>query len=1166
MFKVGESVCWSASDLTAASECEYAVLRSLDRLLGRGDALEVAADPLLEQIARLGDEHEDRELVRLRAVHGVHDPDRGRGVAEIKRASTRSVDALESLQTLTEETLKQGADVVYQAGFFDGEFHGYADFLEWTEDGWVVCDAKLARQARPKALLQLGAYADQLEKAGFPVAATARLLLGNGQRQDFPLSDIVPVFRERRARLRHIIDEHGAEVDPVGWDDERYVVCGRCAECQAAAESSRDVLLVAGMRMDQRKKLRAAGIVTIDDLARADASPSDVSATTFEKLRAQARLQVVQLSAGVDDDGRPRVSHEVCSTTYLQSMPAPSPGDIFFDFEGDPLYNEGDLEQWGLEYLFGVMEAPVVDATSGEFLPFWAHSRAEERAAFIAFMDYVANRRAVHTDMHIYHYAPYETTALKRLAAVHATHEKELDDLLRAGVFVDLYGVVRGSIRVSQPSYSIKKLEPLYMTADETREGDVQAGDASIVEYHEFRLLRENGQTDQAEKKLAELAKYNEYDCLSTLRLRDWLLEQGRQHGVSPSPVALDVEGETDEENDDLFLALRDQSGPEHRVDRTPEQQASAMLAFALGYNRRERLPFWWAHFDRLRSPEQGWSNSRDVFVVEDAVVVEDWAVAGRATLPRRTLRLHGRFGPGSTVKVGESGRLLYDAPVPDGLDRPVDAVRGCTDGSVELQSIDVDESGRDVVVVVERVRTGCQPYSALPMALVPGNPFFTKSIDEAIRDVATTAVGVSPLPPQPAVDILCRRPPRLRSRGRLRHSGDMADDIVETLLDLERSYLPVQGPPGTGKTYTGSRVIARLVQEHGWRVGVVAQSHAVVENMLDAIVERGLDPSLVGKSKVSSPSPAWTTLTRDGHARFLADHAESGCVLGGTAWDFTSPGKVAPEGLDLLVVDEAGQFSLATTIGVSVAAPRLLLLGDPQQLPQVSQGTHGEPVDTSALGWVMGDHEAIPAELGYFLGTTYRMHTALCERVSRLSYAGDLHADPGTEDRDLAGVAPGLEVVRLAHRGSSSECEAEADEVVRQVRRLLGTPWTDPKKHTGSRPLGQHDFRVVAPYNAQVQLIRRRLAAAGLGDVRVGTVDKFQGQEAPVVIVSMTASSQENVPRGIGFLLNRNRVNVAISRAQWLAVLVRSDTLTSFMPSTPGSLLELGAFIGLCE
>ncbi len=274
-------------------------------------------------------------------------------------------------------------------------------------------------------------------------------------------------------------------------------------------------------------------------------------------------------------------------------------------------------------------------------------------------------------------------------------------------------------------------------------------------------------------------------------------------------------------------------------------------------------------------------------------------------------------------------------------------------------------------------------------------------------------------------------------------------DDIEAAVVGLDRSYLAVQGPPGTGKTYVGSHVIARLVHQRGWRVGVVAQSHAVVANMLDAVVRTGVDPALVAKKLGGGPG-SWTVIEPTAYSGFLDEHGDDqgndrggGCVVGGTAWDFANETRVARDQLDLLVIDEAGQFSLAHTIGVSVAARLLLLLGDPQQLPQVSQGTHPEPVDDSALGWLIGDHATLLADRGYFLAETWRMHPALCAKDSRLSYEGRLHArEQVTAARLLDGVAPGVEVVLVEHEGRSTESPEEAAEVVTQVARLIGTPW----------------------------------------------------------------------------------------------------------------------------
>jgi uncharacterized protein len=393
-------------------------------------------------------------------------------------------------------------------------------------------------------------------------------------------------------------------------------------------------------------------------------------------------------------------------------------------------------------------------------------------------------------------------------------------------------------------------------------------------------------------------------------------------------------------------------------------------------------------------------------------------------------------------------------------------------------------------------------------------------------------------------------------------------DAIHDAVRRLDSSYLAVQGPPGTGKTFVGAHVVRRLVEQGRWRIGVVAQSHAVVENFLDCIVEAGLDAALVGKkARDKDPAPNWTVIDDKDYAGFLADHAESGCVVGGTTWDFTNESRVDRGGLDLLVIDEAGQFALAWTLAVSVAARRLLLLGDPQQLPQVIQGSHPEPVDQSALGWLIEGHATLPADRGYFLEHSWRMHPNICAKVSALAYDGQLRSrERVTRSRSLEGVEPGVQVVAIDHRDNSVESEEEAAEVVRQIAALIGRRWSDPRDETSPRPLAQRDIRVVAPYNAQVNCIRERLIAAGYADVPVGSVDRFQGQEAAVVIVSMTASARGEVPRGMGFLLNRNRVNVSVSRGQWKSIIIRSTVLTDFAPSTPHELLELGAFIGLCS
>jgi uncharacterized protein len=498
----------------------------------------------------------------------------------------------------------------------------------------------------------------------------------------------------------------------------------------------------------------------------------------------------------------------------------------------------------------------------------------------------------------------------------------------------------------------------------------------------------------------------------------------------------------------------------------------------------------------------------------------------------------------------------LYDPPAPAGLTDDPDRRAF---GSVTVTECDNPAAPTEAVIVEKQPKDG-DVFSQVPFALTPGPPINTKPLQDSIAETAAlVAAGLPGLAADAMTDILLRRCPRTVSGGPLPRAGVVSDDITAALLDLDSSYLAVHGPPGTGKTFTSARVIERLVNRHGWRIGVVAQSHAVVENLFCDVLGAGVDGDRVGK-KFNTVNAGWTDLRNPEFAGFIAAH--DGCVVGGTAWDFANASKIPRLALDLLVVEEAGQYSLANTIAVAPAARNLMLLGDPQQLPQVSQGTHPEPVNESALGWLVEGRHTLPADRGYFLDYSYRMHPAVCEPVSRLSYDGRLRSREDVSGaRRLDGVQPGVRVLTVDHNGNSTGSPEEAVAIVTQIERLLGTAWTD---ENGMTPLAQEHILVVTPYNAQVVTIRSRLEAAGLTQVEVGTVDKFQGRQAPVVFVSMAASSADDAPRGVSFLFNRNRLNVAVSRAKYTAVIVRSALLTDYLPATPDRLVELGAFLSL--
>ncbi|MGH3689895.1 MAG: TM0106 family RecB-like putative nuclease [Microbacterium sp.] len=1144
-----QRVIWSASDLKAAAECEFAWCRAIDAKLGRVPAVEEPEDATLKRAAELGDVHEQNVLARY--IDDLGDE----SVHRVEKVSSVDAEALAAAIDETVTALRSDAQVVFQAAFATEEFVGFADFLRKDEDGrWRVQDSKLARKARVTALMQLAAYVDQLDRLGIPRSDEVDLILGDSTLSTHAVDDLLPLFQVRRARLRALIADRriadGETGAPLAWGDDRgdlqVVACGRCATCEEQVLAHRDLLMVARMRPVQRARLRAAGIETIDGLAVASEAPEGMNVDTFETLRAQARLQL-----RADAEGVP--TYDVHYAQAIHTLPLPSHGDIFFDFEGDPLYTEPAPDgeaHWGIDYLFGWVD------NADQYSALWAHTFADEKRALESFLDFVNVRRAAHPGMHIYHYAPYETSHLVAMAARHGVREGEVDRLLREGVFVDLYPLVLRTVRVGSRSYSIKKLEPLYMGED-VRTSDVQKGDDSIVQYVAARELAAAGEQIEADAVLADLADYNRYDCVSTRRLRNWLIDIARAKGVAPAPP--DDADEVIYEPSPRSVALL--ADAERAAEDGGDGLVHRIAAAAIDYFPREAKSFWVSHFQRLREPVTMWDGTRDVVRIDrtSSAVRREWSIGEGRRVMSRDIEIRGEVSPGTTFGPGSQPFALYEVPAPFDTEVPSRAVH-------VPHTVTVSEMLDDGYLVTESAVQG-QTWDELPLALTPAAPPRVVSLQGAIDEWADSVHAAAPdFPADAATDILRRLPPRTASGSTLPDAaGDTIDAIVRGVLDLDRSYLAVQGPPGTGKTYTGSRVIARLVNEHGFKVGVVAQSHAIIETLLARVVADGVSPTQVAKApKDPEADPPYTVIPKNGMAAFLAERAGEGAVVGGTAWDFSNVQRVGRAGLDLLVIDEAGQFSLASTIAVAAGAKRLLLLGDPQQLPQVSQGAHPEPVDTSALGWVMDGDPVVRPEYGYFLARSWRMHPFVAAPVSKLAYAGQLASAPGTDLRSVDGIDPGFHVVPLRHRGNSTQSPQEAAEVVRLVKDLVGRAFTDNDPGAVERPLTQSDIIVVTPYNAQRQLVHDALAEAGFPEVPVGTVDNFQGKEAVVSITSLAASSGRDAPRGPEFLLLQNRLNVAISRAQVVAYLIHSPALLDDLPYTPEGVARLSAFARL--
>jgi predicted RecB family nuclease len=1067
-----------------------------------GIKADAAPDATVQLVRDKGFEHEAAVLARLEQHYGpaVCIP-AGDGVSTEERVR------------LTHEAIRQGAALIYQGALVVEPWIGFPDFLvrkgEPPAARYEPEDAKLARRAKGEHVLQLGIYAELLETLfGMPVAGGA-IHGAAGAPQPFDLR-----------RTRHILQRlmRGFEnFAAAGPHETRPAPCAACAHCdyrprcEAEWRAADSPFFVAGVSGAQAVKLAAEGVHTLAALA---ALPPGrpirgMGAETVARLSAQARLQLAARTTG-------RHTYELLPPAPGRGfalLPRPDGGDLFFDMEGDPLAGEG------LEYLFGVY-GRLDGAAVPEFRPIWAHDAAAEKAAFETAMRLFVDQVARHPGAHIYHYAAYETTALKRLAMRYATMEAELDRLLRERRFVDLYRVVVQSLRASTESYSLKDIESLYFRA---RSGEVTKAADSIVEYERWCATRDGA-------ILASIADYNKDDCISTAQLQFWL------EGLRPPGAAPDVAGDATPEQQERSAARADLEARKQALAARVraggpcrsfhgDERVRDLVAELLWFHQRSQKPEWWAVFDR-----QTWS--------EDELADDAECLGGLQRDPGEP-----------PVQVNRSVETAYtcrpqDTKLKEGESPFIADTLASAGAIVSLYA----EDGRVVL------RRGLKA-PALPerFSLIP-RPMDGRLVPEAVMAFADRFASGPGEADQALIDILMRRAPRLKGRAAGKPVRDpdepLTGSVIRAVCDLDHSYLFIQGPPGAGKTWTAARAIVALLRV-GKRVGVSSNAHKAINKLLDevekhAATERvafvGVKKATANNSESEFSSLNITTVIRSEDV--VPEHR----LVGGTVYHFAREDQRGA--CDYLFVDEAGQVSLGDLVAMGGAAANIVLIGDQMQLPQPVQGVHPGQTGLSCLEYLLEDKATVPDGRGILLNETHRLHPALCAFISGAIYDGRLTAAPSTAQRQLvlrpgahhsgilAALRPaGLSFAPVDHDGCTQSSPAEADAVAALVTALQGQTIV---RGDVESPLTLADILVVAPYNLQVNLLKRRLPPGA----QVGTVDKFQGQEAAVVIVSMTTSRGVDAPRGTAFLFNPNRFNVAVSRAQCLAIVVHGAGL----------------------
>jgi predicted RecB family nuclease len=1132
MRRTDDYLSFSATEVGNFLACQHLTaleLRVLEGELERPGQNEIERR-LLE---KRGLEHEQRVLAHYRGM--------GREVVDIK-ARVGEAGMTQAFEA-TLAAMQAGAELIYQGTLLSPGWVGRPDFLQKVPGGggafphhYEPVDAKLAREAKARAVLQLCAYADQL--SAIQGVTPRHFHIVGGGREIAPLTlltaDYAAYFRSVRQRMHAFVAGFEAAREPYPEPAPHCAVCRFWKRCEDRRRADDHLSLVAGITRRQRDRLGLASVATLEQLGVLDHERrvAGVAPESLERVRKQAALQLAGRRQG-------RVIYELLLNEErgvgLEALPKPTPGDLFLDLEGDSFVLDD-----GLEYLFGLLDfgEPALDFTvrdapgPARYRAFWAENRGQEKRAFEQVVDRVLLGRQEFPDLHVFHFGQREADALKRLSCRHATREAELDQLLRDGVLVDLLPIVRHGLRASLESYTLKELERLHGFERATSLRDA----ARAMQL--FGWWLETGDETLAKDELQQTVQhYNEEDCRSTASLRDFLErlrpELERLRG-QPLARPLRPEQKAPEDLTDRQRASRELSRRLTQEPSQPHAAAHQLLANLLDFHWREAKSGWWEYHRARELPPAD--------RLEDRSCLAELGYEGEVERVKQSA-VHRYSFP-------EQEHSLRTTPEPYDPDTQKAA------GVIEI-------GARHVLI-----KRGLRSAAPHPRALVTGKPIDPKPLPESVLALGEALLsGVAGY--EAAKALLYRTPPAAGAP--LQREDEAPEQALARLAEsLEGNVIAVQGPPGSGKTHQAALLILQLLRR-GKRVGVTANSHAVVKQLLERVSKEAEDPELVRAVHVDaedSDDRGWP-FRIDGNKDRVRAELGAGRVnlVGGTAWTWARQDFAGS--VDALVIDEAGQMALANALAVARAGRGLVLFGDPAQLEQPQKGVHPPGAEVSTLEhWLGGDALTIPPHLGVFLSRSRRLHPQICEFISAAFYEGRLKPAESLGLERQAVTLPGqisgagVRYVPVEHRGNSNHAPEEVDAVAALVATALAPGSTFRSRDGAERQLRPEDILVVAPYNVQVAALRRVLPEG----VSVGTVDKFQGREAAVVVYSLTSSSAEDAPRGLEFLFSRNRLNVAVSRAQALCVVVGSPELFRAACKTPRQIRLVNALCALLE
>ena len=1018
----------------------------------------------------------------------------------------------------TNKALKEGYELIYGGWLKSGNWSGELDFLEINNEvksnlgnySYEITDTKNSSKVKGDHIYQVCLYSFLLQEAQGILSDNFFILLKDKSKEFIKLKEVYDTFLLHKNSYENFIKNE--------LDKTKPEKCGYCTFCdwKEICENewidNRHLNQVLGNNKKNIKKLNNAGIQNLDELAKLNPK------TKIEGLRDEIKIKRInqaKLQIEAENKGYPIfkvIEENLILNKGFNLLPKPSECDLFFDLEGVQDY----VFPGKLEYLFGIYYEE-----NGEkiFKPFWAHNKKEEKQSVIDFFAFTKAHFKKYPKAKIYHYASYEIKALERLTSLHKVHGVDYDHYLNLGRFVDLFRVVKQAIFVSEKSYSIKEIEKYY---DFKRTGDIKKGDISEEYYIQWIETKK-------QKLLDEIEEYNKQDCVSTFKLRNWLLK------IKPADTKWFVP-----EKDQMELRSFEQNLLDYQkrfnASKLSDNPTVKLLSDVIGFYNREQKPQWRQFFDR--------KDLSDEELIDDRECIGNMKLVSQFQDKRSFVYKY--IFPEQEYKLKKGrGVIIANNNDPDRADYA---------GTIQ----ELDQINRTLVL-----RKGIsKEQKQLPRTLSIGEKVMEQSRFENLNqniynfceNILENKKGYEALK-----SFLNRDIPNIKgikSGEKIITSENFNKEIPDVIARLNSSYLFLQGPPGTGKTFQSANAIVELLKKNK-RIAVTANSHKVIHNLLERVEKIAEKQSFLFKGlKMGNPDNEDTfykgkLIKTDKNERHYIDGLKDRNTLlyAGTKyhlsqWYYRSK-------IDYLFIDEASQLSIADLIALGGVAKNIILVGDQLQLGQPTQGSHPGLSNNSVLDYLLQGKDTVEDNRGIFLSRTYRMHPNINSFISENFYENKLLTNPENKNRKIDFPKnfflnnEGIHTILMDHEDCTQTSEQEFKKIDEIIKKLIGRKFTDADNK--ERPLTIEDFLIVSPYNAQVNFLLARLPEG----TRCGTVDLAQGREAPVSIISMTSSDLESLPRDKSFFFNRNRLNVAISRAQCLSVILFNPKLLESPPKT---------------